>query len=311
MAHQIDYASARHNQRTLGAAAGRAVMMTEKDFVGAALPKPIEQVVPAAVMAPDDGWINFQAELGLSYPATLPSLLVGCIRLEPAEIRSPETDYGAAVLLVLEGYGTLYRGEEAVSLDSGDVICLPGGGETRLQAGNHGLRVYQVDDSPMVRYFGWRVVPNQRSALTHYPAEWLAAKLDEISALGIRASGVFLSQKNLPDEKLCTPNLFAHLNRLMPGATNTIHAHAAAAVTYVIKGGPGAYSLLGVEAKNGEYVNPERVDWQDGQVSITPPNLWHSHYNDSDEPILSLVIQLSGTYYNDRTMNFLFCNKPG
>lgn len=310
MAHHIDYQAAGQTTRNLGPAAARAVMMTERDFMSAAMAKPIEQVVPAAVMAPDDGMINFQEELGLPYPATLPSLLVACTRLAANETRVQESAYGASVMLVLEGSGYLVRGGESVDIGCGDILCIPGGESVELAAGGEGLRVYQVDDSPMVQYFGWQVRPNQRSALTHYPAEKLAAKLDEIRDLDITASGVFLSHQGLPNEKLCTPNLFAHLNRLMPGATNTIHAHAAAAITYVIKGGPGAYSLLGVEAEDGAYVNPERVDWRDGQVSLTPPNLWHSHYNDSDEPIISLVIQLSGAYYNDRTMNFMFSNKP-
>lgn len=309
MAHQIDYAASAGVKRQLGRAAERAVMMTERDFVGVAMPKPIETALPAAVMAPDDGMINFQRELGLSYPATLPSLLVSCARLAAGETRLLDSHYGAGVMLILEGGGSLATGGETVGIGCGDILCIPGGAPVELAGGADGLRVYLVDDSPMVRYFGWRVIPDQRTSLTHYPAEQLARKLDEIRAQNITASGVFLSHRALPEEKLCTPNLFAHLNRLLPGATNTIHAHAAAAITYVIKGGPGAYSLLGREARDGEYLNPQRVDWRDGQVSITPPNLWHSHYNDSDQPILSLVIQLSGTYYNDRTMNFLFSNK--
>ena len=45
-------------------------------------------------------------------------------------------------------------------------------------------------------------------------------------------------------------------------------------------------------------------------MSLTPPNLWHGHFNDGKTDILTLVVQLSGLYYNDRTMNFRFARPP-
>lgn len=153
---------------------------------------------------------------------------------------------------------------------------------------------------------GWQVQPTPRIAFTHWPAALLAAKLEETRAQGITASGVFLAHRGIEHEKLATPNLFAHLNRLAPGAANTVHGHAAAAITYVIEGNDASYSLLGETLRDGAIVDPLRVDWQPGQVSLTPPNLWHGHFNDGRTDILTLVVQLSGVYYNDRTMNFRF-----
>lgn len=91
----------------------------------------------------------------------------------------------------------------------------------------------------------------------------------------------------------------------MPGARNTVHSHASPALTYVINGGDNCYSLLGEELLDGKIKDPERIDWVAGQLSITPPNLWHGHFNDGEEATLALVVQPAGLYYNDRAMNFI------
>lgn len=311
MNHPIEYHTAPTARDLDTPAVRRAQFLCERDFIGAALPRPIERVLPPAAPAPADGPLDFSDALGTPWPATLPSLLAGTHALEGGALRELGADCGARILLVVEGGGELRCGGDIAALAAGDILAVPGGQPCTLSAGTDGLRIFYVDDSPMARYFGWSVQPDARSALTHWPAELLARRLEETAADGITASGVFLSHDGLPKERLATPNLFAHLNRLAPGATNTVHAHAAAAITYVIQSNPQSYSVLGEQVEGSEIVDGQRVDWHDGQVSITPPNLWHSHHNDGDSTILSLVVQLSGVYYNDRTMNFVFAEPPG
>lgn len=305
MSHAIDYRHAAAAPAPTPAAQ-RALYLTERDFMGAALPQPIEKVLPPAVMAPQDGPIDFSAALGLPYPATLPALLAGTQAVKAgASVPVGETA-GGVIVLVLEGTGEFRAGAETVTVTAGDILAVPGSIGATAQGGAQGLRFYYVDDSPMARYMGWRVQPTPRIAFTHWPAALLAAKLEETKAQGITASGVFLAHRGIEREKLATPNLFAHLNRLAPGAANTVHAHAAAAITYVIEGNEVSYSLLGETLQDGAIVDPLRVAWRPGQVSLTPPNLWHGHFNDGQTDILTLVVQLSGVYYNDRTMNFRF-----
>ena len=309
-AHAIDYDHLPDKQRLDTPAARRAVCFSERDFLGAALPPPIEQVLPPAVQTARDGLIDFSDKLGLPWPATLPTLLSGTRDLSAAQTQILGEAAGAAIVLVLGGSGELTVHNETVELVSGDIACVPGSQEARVTAGPDGIRYFHVDDSPAARYAGWRVSPDERTPLTHYPAELLAAKLDEYERMGITASGVFLSNQQLRQEKLATPILFAHLNRLLPGAANTVHSHTAPALTYVIHGGNNCYSLLGPTlGESREIHEPVRVDWEDGQVSLTPPILWHGHFNNGDETILSLVIQLSGFYYNDRTMNFRLADR--
>lgn len=308
--HQINYdnlAPPRENQST---AVRQGVGLCERDFLALAKVPPLHKVLPPAVMMPESGVVDFSKELGLNWPATMPNLLAGNEKLSAGETCEPGANAGALVMLVLGGGGWLTHGDEKLELRPGDISFLPGNQGITVSAGDQGLSFFYVDDSPLAAYMGWQLAPSDRTAFTHFPAEILKAKLDEYEAAGIDASGVFLTHAGLPDEKLATPHLFAHLNRLMPGARNTVHAHAAPALTYVIHGGNNCFSLLGEPLVNGEIQDPARVDWVDGQLSITPPNLWHGHFNDGDEPILSLVIQPAGLYYNERTMNFLFADKP-
>lgn len=305
MSHAITY----HTMPTALAdtpAAARALYLSEREFIGTAMPIPIEKLIPASSPAPHNGLLDFSAALGLPYPATLPALLVGVHALAPQSIAPIGDTAGGVIVLILEGNGTLSVGNEAVTVGTGDILAVPGSVGAAARASASGMRFYSVDDSPMARYMGWRIAPDARIAFTHWPAALLATKLAETAAQGITASGVFLAHHGLTTEKLATPNLFAHLNRLAPGAANTVHSHAAAAITFVITANESSYSLLGEKVRGNAIVDPLRVDWYPGQVLITPPNLWHGHFNNGDTDILSLVVQLSGVYYNDRTMNFRF-----
>ena len=309
MSHTIAYRDAAPAPASTPAAT-RALYLSEHDFMGAALPTPIEKVLPAAAMAPQNGMLDFRTELGLPYPATLPALLAGTHALPAQATTTVGEAAGGVIVLILEGSGRFTVGAETVTVAAGDILAVPGNVGASALAGADGLRFYYVDDSPLTRYMGWQVRPTERIAFAHWPAALLAQKLADTAAEGITASGVFLAHQGLKAEKLATPNLFAHLNRLAPGAANTVHSHASAAITYVIESNDASFSLLGETLTDGAIVDPLRVDWQPGQVSLTPPNLWHGHFNNGKTDILTLVVQLSGLYYNDRTMNFRFAKPP-
>ncbi len=307
--HQIDYDNLPTGRANDSAAVRQAVGLNEYEFLTVAKEPPLHEVLPPAVMMPEEGLVDFSKELGVGWPATMPNLLAGNVKLSAGESQTAAAEAGAMVMLVLRGGGSITADAENVELRPGDIACIPGNQGITITAGDAGLSYFFVDDSPLVNYLGWQVTPNERTAFTHFPAEILKQKLDENEAAGITASGVFLNHAGLRPEKLCTPHLFAQLNRLMPGARNTVHGHAAPALTYVISGGNNCFSLLGETLVDGKIDNPARVDWVDGQLAITPPSLWHGHFNDGDQPILSLVVQPAGLYYNDRTMNFRFAGK--
>lgn len=310
MEHDINYVNPPHRNRPLTEAAKRAVFLSERDFIKAAVAKPLHEILPAAVQMEESALVDFSRELGLSYPATMPCLLAGTTKLESGQSGEIAAKAGAAIVLILNGNGQIDHAGESVELLAGDILSVPGSRGAHITAGSEGIRYLHIDDSPLIQYAGWQVTPDSRTALAHYPAELLGQKLVELTAAGITSSGVFLSHRALKEEMLCTPILFALLNRLEPGAANIVHAHSAGALTYVIDGNQNNRSMLGQEVTGeGEIIDPIVVDWVNGQLSITPPNLWHGHQNNGDGPILSLVVQLSGFYYNERTMNFKF-GKP-
>jgi gentisate 1,2-dioxygenase len=56
----------------------------------------------------------------------------------------------------------------------------------------------------------------------------------------------------------------------------------------------------------GNIVNPQRVDWESGAAFVTPPHLWHGHYNDSHKPAKVMAVQDAGFYEHLRTLNITF-----
>lgn len=65
---------------------------------------------------------------------------------------------------------------------------------------------------------------------------------------------------------------------VMPGEIAEAHRHTAAAVRFVIKGGPKAFTI----------VNGEPLPMETGDFITTPSWCWHDHVNEGDEPIMWL-----------------------
>ncbi len=63
-----------------------------------------------------------------------------------------------------------------------------------------------------------------------------------------------------------------------PGEIAAAHRHTAAAIRFVIKGTPNAYTI----------VEGERFPMREGDLITTPNWTWHDHFNDSHEPVIWL-----------------------
>ena len=74
-----------------------------------------------------------------------------------------------------------------------------------------------------------------------------------------------------------------------PGEIAAAHRHTAAAIRFVLKGNPRAYTV----------VEGERLPMAEGDLITTPNWTWHDHFNGGDEPIVwldGLDIRLVGTF---------------
>jgi gentisate 1,2-dioxygenase len=92
-----------------------------------------------------------------------------------------------------------------------------------------------------------------------------------------------------------------------PGEVQRPHRHNSIAVDIVISAEPGSYTLLGKAVDDeGNIINPHRVDWESQAAFVTPPHLWHGHYNESGKPAMVMAVQDAGFYEHMRTLNIQF-----
>ena len=74
-----------------------------------------------------------------------------------------------------------------------------------------------------------------------------------------------------------------------PGEVAAAHRHTAAAIRFILKGNPKAYTV----------VQGERLPMSEGDLLTTPNWTWHDHFNGGDEPVVwldGLDIRLVGTF---------------
>src|SRR5581483_873270 len=65
---------------------------------------------------------------------------------------------------------------------------------------------------------------------------------------------------------------------VLPGEVATAHRHNPAAIRFIIKGSPKAYTV----------VEGEPMPMETGDLITTPNWTWHDHQNESDEPVMWL-----------------------
>jgi 1-hydroxy-2-naphthoate dioxygenase len=75
-----------------------------------------------------------------------------------------------------------------------------------------------------------------------------------------------------------TNTIHISVQLVKPGEIAAAHRHTAAAIRFVIKGTPNAYTI----------VEGERFPMQEGDLITTPNWTWHDHFNGSEEPVMWL-----------------------
>jgi gentisate 1,2-dioxygenase len=81
-----------------------------------------------------------------------------------------------------------------------------------------------------------------------------------------------------------------------PGEIAAAHRHTAAAIRFIVKGTPNAYTI----------VEGERFPMLEGDFITTPNWTWHDHFNNSDEPVMwldGLDVRLV-THFGDDSRKF-------
>lgn len=68
----------------------------------------------------------------------------------------------------------------------------------------------------------------------------------------------------------------AHISELAPGGHSNRHRHKNEAIIYIVTG--RGYSII---QREGE--EPQRFDWEEGDMFAPPYNAWHQHFNADPE----------------------------
>ena len=108
--------------------------------------------------------------------------------------------------------------------------------------------------------------------------------------------------------KTITPTMWSLMNILPKKSVQKPHVHNSAALDFVLQTKSNVYTLIGKElSDDGTIKNPYKKYWQENELFITPPGMWHSHVNESDEDAWILPVQDAGlhTYMNTLNINFV------
>ncbi|MBI2154695.1 MAG: cupin domain-containing protein [Candidatus Rokubacteria bacterium] len=245
--------------------------------------------------------LDLSGTLGCGFPATTPLILA---RYAPIRAGDALTTHFAAtgeICYVMAGSGETVCGADALTWETGDVFCLPGGNAVTHLAGAADCLLWIVTNEPQLAFEGAQPpAPGSAPIQTvHYPGEEIRRQLEVIHRLPaektMTGKAVVFANASLNGQRTCLPSLTLALNSLLPHESQRAHRHNAVAVTLVVQG-QQCYSMVG----------GTRVDWQEHAVVITPPADVHSHHNEGDQLALFLIVQDAGLHYHCRTMGFSY-----
>ncbi len=283
-------------------------------------PVPLEQF-PAALHLEREGtgevFLDVSGRLGVPGPATSPALCASFVRIAPGQPLSTAPLSTSELYYVLSGKGTSRLGDPSaapVEVDEvpwaqGDVFVLPAA-MTAIHTAHDDATLYRVTDEPLLRHLG--VTPTVRR---FEPTLFRAAELrDELArieasprALDRNRLSVLLSTEEQALTLTITHVLWAMYGVVPPGAVQKPHRHQSVALDLILDARPGCYTLVGRRLDpEGRIVDPVRVDWESGGAFITPPGLWHAHFNETDQPAYLLPIQDAGLQTYLRSLDIRF-----
>jgi len=244
--------------------------------------------------------LDLSDALGTPYPATVPLALTCYLRLGAGDRMATAFNSTGEVYYVFEGRGTSRRGDHVIAWGSGDIFVFPGGGETVHAAEDEDCVLWAVTNEPELRFHGLRAIAEESSIPpTYYPAERTLAELEAVHNLPdadkMAGYAVVFSSDAMEASRNILPSLSLAMNSLPPHQAQRAHRHNAVAITVSLEG-TNCYSLI----------EGERIDWRTNAVMVTPPGEVHSHHNDGDGLMRSLIVQDGGLHYYTRTMGFRY-----
>jgi gentisate 1,2-dioxygenase len=190
----------------------------------------------------------------------------------------------------------------------GDIFVCPNFDKLSIvnKSNNNDLTIYYVNDSPLINFLGCKPY-KQTFKPSIYNKNFLLKNLKNLSIENNNRKGILLSNKDT--EKIgnntITPVLWALYNELPPNTIQRPHKHNSVALDLCIKcdDTDNIYTLIGDELdENGNIKNPKKINWNNNEMFITPPGMWHSHNNTGNTFAYILPIQDAGLLLYQRIL---------
>lgn len=242
-------------------------------------------------------------------PATSPALLASFIRIAPGDCVDTAPVATSELYYVIAGSGLSTVNGRQLEWSAGDFFVLPAN-STTIHSASTDTTMYWVTDEPLLRHLG--VAPTSaKFEPTRFPAERVQAELADVEtsphATDRNRLSILLNTTPNDMTQTVTHVLWAMYGLLPVGAVQRPHRHQSVALDLVGACAPGCYTLVGRSVdEDGEIIDPIRVDWEPNSAFVTPPGLWHAHYNESGQQAWIIPIQDAGLQTYLRSLDIRF-----
>ena len=259
--------------------------------------------------------LDLSSELGIADgPATSPALVANFVRIRAGERIATNPNATSQLYYVISGRGFSAVNGRLVRWEKGDFLTLPAESHATFNADSGSdAALYWVHDEPLLRHLG-AAATEPRFRPTKFQRADAVARLGEIAARpgANDKSRVSVLLANAEEEQTLTIThvLWAMFGLLPPDQEQRPHRHQSVALDLILDAEPGCYTLLGTRLdERGNIVNPTRVDWEAGGAFVTPPGLWHAHFNESGAPAYLIPIQDAGLQTYLRSLDIRFSDR--
>jgi gentisate 1,2-dioxygenase len=257
--------------------------------------------------------LDLSNELNLSDgPATSPALVANFVRIKWGEQVETSPNATSQLYYVISGQGVSAVNGRLVHWEEGDFLTMPAATRATFHAETDAT-LYWVHDEPLLRHLGARAT-EPRFRATKFRRSDVVAHLDQIASRpgANDKSRVSVLLANAAQEQTLTIThvLWVMFGLLPPNQEQRPHRHQSVALDLILDAKPGCYTLLGTHLdERGNIVDPTRVDWEAGGAFVTPPGLWHAHFNESGAPAHLIPIQDAGLQTYLRSLDIRFSDR--
>ena len=257
--------------------------------------------------------LDLAHELGVTTgPTTSPALVAHFVRIRAGDQIATHPNATSQLYYVISGEGFTAVNGRLTNWEKGDFLTLPAQSQATFYASSHSA-LYWVHDEPLLRYLGAEAT-EPRFRPTKFRRMDAVARLDEIASRpgANDKSRVSVLLANAEEEQTLTIThvLWAMFGLLPPDQEQRPHRHQSVALDLILDAKPGCYTLLGTRLnERGDIANPTRVDWEAGGAFVTPPGLWHAHFNESGAPAHLIPIQDAGLQTYLRSLDIRFSDR--